>query len=156
MTTNIYSILQELANTTKTNEKKRILNENKSNQLLVHVIKFALNPFLRFYLQKIPEYEVDNEASKLSLEVAITWLEPIYTRQITGNQAKKHISSLLSILSDEDAHVVKCILMKDLRCGVGESLVNGIWPKLIPSIPLMKAEKKTPKVYCQHSISSFC
>jgi hypothetical protein len=132
----IFEILERIASTSGRNDKIAILKEHAGNELLIHVLSQALDPFINFFMRRIPAYTPAPEPS-MTLVEAIHALHPISMRQITGDAAKLHVVRLLSRLSADDAAVVKKIILKDLRCGVSDSTVNKVWPGLIPSYPVM-------------------
>ena len=56
MPRNILSILEQIGADTKRTHKLRILTLHKENTLLQRVIKLALDPYINFYIKKIPKY----------------------------------------------------------------------------------------------------
>lgn len=133
----IYKIITQLSNNPGRNDKIRILNEHKNNELLKKVFHAALNPYIQFYIRKIPEYEpFDTFSMKLEGFIDIM-LNDIASRAVTGHAAISRVSTSLALLSKEDAEVAKLIIMKDLNCGVAESTVNKVWKDLVPVYPCL-------------------
>ena len=133
----VYNVLAQLASTPSRNEKIAILEKNKDVPYLKEVLNLALCPLTQFYIRKIPAY--NKHGFEYGLEWAIPQLERLSSRALTGNAAITHLGMILSSLSVQDAVVVKLIIEKDLKCGVQESTVNKVFPKLIHDYPVMLA-----------------
>lgn len=118
-------------------EKEAILRANSDNDLLKSVIKLALDPFIQFYIRKIPKYK----ASKVTLTLAgaLDKLGELSSRNKTGNAGIEHLTYIMESVNAEDALVIERVIEKDLRCGVSEATVNKIWPRFIPTYPVMLA-----------------
>ena len=118
-------------------EKEAILRANSENDLLKSVIKLALDPFIQFYIRKIPKYK----ASKVTLTLAsaLEKLGELSSRNKTGNAGIEHLTYIMESVNAEDALVIERVIEKDLRCGVSEATVNKIWPRFIPTYPVMLA-----------------
>ena len=137
----ILSILNELAADNSRLAKEAILAREKNNALLKEVFRLALEPKINFWLFKIPEYTID-KPTMLTLEKALPKLNKLIEREVTGNDAIKYLSLLLSELQPDDATVVERIIQRDLRCGVSDATVNKVWGKgFISEFPVMLAYK---------------
>jgi ATP-dependent DNA ligase len=132
------SIFNQLAATSSRLEKEAILTANKDNDILKRACFLALDPFINFYIRKIPKYNTD-VGPYVALQQALEDLLPLSTRAVTGNAAIEHLTNVLKNLEPEDAKVVERVIEKDLRCGVSEATVNKIWPGLIATYPCMLA-----------------
>ncbi len=133
----INEIFETLAADNSRNFKIDYLRENSDNEILKKVIGLALNPFITFYIRKIPKYTPAKPNQADSLESVLGSLELFYTRQVTGNAAIDHLTKLLSSLTEDDAKVVVKIIQKDLKCGVSRATANAVWDNLIPEYPVM-------------------
>lgn len=136
---NINDFLNDLASNASRNYKIEQLEKNKDNELLREVIRLALDPFTQFYQRKIPEYEFVGEDSEhqTSLEMAISNLYYLSSREVTGNAAIAHLRAILCGLEPDDAKVIERIIQKDLKCGVQVSTANDVWMGLIKEYPCM-------------------
>lgn len=132
-------IFEKLAQTSSRLEKEAILRAHENNELLKDAIKLALDPYIQFYIRKIPEYSLSPEPKTTLEQVFSVGLPRLYRRDVTGNTAISTLKHILEHLPVEDAKVVERIIQKDLRCGVSEATVNKIWPGLIPTYPVMLA-----------------
>jgi len=131
----VYDIIDKVAKTSSKLEKVAILTANKDNKLLKEVIRLAYNPFIKFYIKKIPAIIPSNENQ--SLEWAIESLDALSSRKYTGNEAKDFLAHLLGLVSAKDAEIVARVVGKDLRAGFEVSTANKVWPTLIPEYPCM-------------------
>lgn len=132
----IYNIFEQLASDNSRLAKEAILIKNKSNEILQRVFYLALDPFVQFYIRKIPPYVV---GKKHTLSEAMDQLELLSSRTLTGHAGIEHLQNILGSLSKEDAKIIERIIAKDLRCGVSEATANKIWPGLISTYPVMLA-----------------
>ncbi len=133
----IYNIFEQLANDNSRLAKEAILVKNKNNETLKRVFYLALDPFIQFYIRKIPSY--DFVAESKTLEQALDDLSLLSSRTVTGNNAISHLRNVLSNLSKENAKIIERVIAKDLRCGVSEATANKIWPGIISTYPVMLA-----------------
>ena len=139
--TTIFDILQQLSSTASRKEKESILEINKDNETLKNVIRLALDPYTNFYIKKIPQYK-KFEGPELSLELAMNMLHELSDRVVTGNAAIDYLSNILSKCSEDNAYVIKCIIEKDLKCGVSTSTVNKVFGKnFVTEYPVMLCEQ---------------
>lgn len=134
----IYDIIKEIENTSSTNDKIAKLTHYKNTPLLKEVIFKALDTFTQYYIRKIPS--ISTNTSQITLEHALSELDKLSTRQLTGHAAQRHLQYLLELLSEKDAYVLSLIIMKDLRCGLGIKTVNKVYPNLVSVYPCMLAE----------------
>jgi len=140
---NILQILDHLGSDTKRGHKLAVLEQHKDNELFMRVVKLALDPYVNFYIKKIPDHtfrflEGEGDAHK-TLDWALDALSKLSTRELTGNAAIEHLSNVLSELSTDDATVIKRIIGKDLRCGVADGIVNAVVADFIPTYPCLLA-----------------
>ena len=135
----IYTVIEQLASDNSRLAKEAILKKNATNELLKRVFKLALNPFVQFYIRKIPSYDTAKDVNHKSLQEALDNLSVLSDRVMTGHAAINHLQFILGSLSKEDAKIIERIIAKDMRCGVSEATINKIWPGTIPSYPVMLA-----------------
>jgi len=114
-----------------------ILKDNSANETLKRVCYLAYNPTTVFGIKKIPE--IESQTDNISIDKALDMLEPIYNRDVTGNKASVHLKNILSSLNDERREIIKNIIGRDLRCGIGKRTVSKLWPGLLQSTSYMGA-----------------
>ena len=147
----ILDILNKLQATSSRLEKEAILRSEQDNELLQRVAHLALNPYIQFYIRKIPKYgtmsgQMDN---RIELRVGLDMLDNLSARMITGNAAIEYLTTILTRLSAKDALVLERVIEKDLKCGCSEATINKIWPKLVPTYPVLLASPFEQKLIDQ-------
>jgi ATP-dependent DNA ligase len=150
----IYNIFEQLANDNSRLAKEAILVKNKNNETLKRVFYLALDPFIQFYIRKIPSYDIVSESK--TLEQALDNLSLLSNRTVTGNNAISHLRNVLSNLSKENAKIIERVIAKDLRCGVSEATANKIWPGIISTYPVMLASGYDQKLVDKIALPALC
>jgi len=138
----ILHILEEINADTGKLYKQALVEQHKSNPLFMRVVKLALDPYVNFYIRKIPDYTfkflIPGEAHR-SLEWALNELTKLSDRELTGGAGIEHLRDILSSLDIADATVIERIIGKDLRCGMADGIVNAAVKNFIPSYPCLLA-----------------
>lgn len=141
----VYHIVQELAGNNSRLFKEGVLKQEKDFEDLKFAFYLALNPYIQFYIRKIPDY-TPSLKSEVTLMEAMKSLKTLFDRELTGNSAIQFLTNLLSSLDKEDSKVIEWIIGKDMRCGVSEATINKVWPKHIPEYPVMLASQFSDKL----------
>jgi len=116
-------------------EKIKLLRQYPFQQELKTVLRLATDPFTTF---GITNFEDSGSIAELNhYEV----LGDLARRKLTGGEAKAQLGRAVAHMDDDDKEVVRRILRKDLRCGLGEKLVLAAYPGLIRQFEVMKAKK---------------
>ena len=137
----VFGIVQELAGNNSRLFKEGVLKQEKDFEDLKFAFYLALNPYIQFYIRKIPDY-IPALESQITLMEAMKSLKMLFERQVTGNKAIEFLrDSILSKLNKEDSKVIEWIIGKDMRCGVSEATINKVWPNHIPEYPVMLASQ---------------
>ena len=143
----ILSILNELAATSKRTEKESILRREIRNEELKLVLWAAYNPDITYWISKHPDVSEYDRSGVLGESMAIVdLLDNIAIRKITGNAAIEFYRKTLEKCTADQAEVIRRVVDRDLRCGVGVPTINKIWPLLIPEYELMLAETDAKKL----------
>lgn len=129
-------LLENIGADTKRSHKLSIIEQNKNNKLFMNVIRLALDPYINFYIRKIPKYETKGGKT---LDWALDELEKLANREFTGHAGIEHLRNIMSNISSNDAIVVGRIIGKDLRCGVADGIVNAVVKDFIPGYPCLLA-----------------
>lgn len=141
------NFLNQLAETSSTNDKLALLQANKDNNTVKTVFQLAYNPRVKFWIKKRPP--VDSSSNYYALIEALDMLEKnIANRKLTGNAAIEFVSNLLKNLNEGDQEVLYRVIERDLKCGVNVKLINKVWKNLIPEYPVLlcgKFNEKTEK-----------
>lgn len=146
----INEVLEQLSLTFSSNEKKRILQESKSDRLK-QIFKFTYDPFITFGISKVDASDVVyGNYSEVSEDVfwdvyVKSLLECLMKRELTGNAARDEIKKVITLATPEDGAIVLNILKKDLRIGAGKKLINAVYENLFPEDFCMSANKYSKK-----------
>jgi ATP-dependent DNA ligase len=150
----IHNILDEIGKTTKINEKIKILENEKDNELLKKIFFYTYNPYYQYYIKKIPKLKSHKDV--IEFKKVFELLDNLRYRKITGNEARDMVLKYLSELNEKDASLLEKIIKKDLKIGVNKKLINKVWDGLIPEIPYMGAvpydEKKINKLFEKYDL----
>lgn len=126
----IEHIFDEIKSTTSTKEKFNILNNNKDNELLKKILKYAYDKVTYTY-----GVTFENCSKFQSIDVSqvdmFDLLDALSSRKLTGHAALKACKDKLNSLND-DFQIFKGILDRDLKLGVSEKTLNKIWKGIIP------------------------
>ena len=138
--TKVQSILEKLENTNSQKEKIEILKT--MNEVQKRWFSLCYNSLITFGVKKIPEYT--SESNSLDIVSIMDILEKEFvTREITGNAAIERLRDILS--NAEEPEVVERLIKRDARCSVNSTLLNKVFPNLIPEIPCMLAQPMNEK-----------
>jgi len=134
----VYTVLDKLAADNSRLAKEAILRQELQNADFWESVRLALDPFINFYIKKIPAYTRSKRAT-LSLSEALQSLGRLSRREVTGNAGIEHLVHILENVSETNCLVIERIIAKDLKCGVSEATINKIRPGFIPTYPVMLA-----------------
>ena len=137
---NILTVLNKVAADPSGNAKKAMLTAEKNNVLLQRVFKAAYDPYINYWIKKIPAY-TRNAVVKHTLDEAINELQFLANRTYTGHAGVQFLTDILESVLEDDATVIERIIGRDLRSGCSDSTANKIWPGLIPTFEVMLAHK---------------
>ena len=144
----VSEILADLESNNSRLYKENVLEQNKDNDELKLVLKAALDPYTQYYQRKIPKYERKEDQPIKSLGWALEGLKTLTSREYTGNAAIEQLQKILSVLTEENAEVIKRVVTKDLKCGVSIATVNKIFgKKFIETYPCMLAAAFSQKAF---------
>jgi ATP-dependent DNA ligase len=141
----IYDILEKLRSDNSKLFKISVLEDQEDNELFKDVAHLAFDPFTQFYQRKIPDYACGVLVQE-SLDWGIAQLDYLSERRVTGNRAISHLKMILESMSYADAHVIECIIGKNLKCGVSAKTLNKVFGKgFIHEYPCMLASSYNEK-----------
>jgi DNA ligase-1 len=136
----LLDVLKALENEPGRNGKIRILRAgDKKHKALRGVLRYALDPYKRFYVRRIPRL-TRKWRTGIPMQDVFVLLDELATRKITGRAAEISVEHALENLIAADQEVFRRVLLKDLRCGVNTKTVNAAFPKLIPTFEVQRAK----------------
>ena len=119
--------------------KEAIIEAEKDNVELFEGFKLALSPFITFGVKKVPSHS-GPDGQGLPWEAFQELCHLLYTRQLTGDDARNAIELALSASTKSQWNDwYRRILIKDLRCGVSEKTVNKVKKDAVPVFECMLA-----------------
>ena len=124
----MFNIIKELEADNSRLAKEAILFREAAagNTELFDGIRLALDNYTTFGVKKVPTF-TGPDGQGLPWEAFKELTHLLYTRQLTGNDAKAAIELALSAsTADQWNYWYRRILIKDLRCGVSEKTVNKV------------------------------
>lgn len=124
----MYNIIQELEADNSRLAKEAILKReaDANNVEFFNGVRLALDNYITFGVKKVPTFK-GPDGQGLPWVAFQELCELLYTRQLTGNEAKNAIELALSASTKAQWNDwYRRILIKDLRCGVSEKTVNKV------------------------------
>jgi hypothetical protein len=147
---NILSRLQELVTKlqadSSSNKKVELLREYLQDSDLKKLVMYVTNPFYQFHV-------TSDNCKKLNSLLALTekeytifeLLDELRNREVTGHNAIGLVNSFVQS-NLEHKELIFNIIDKDLKCRVGESLINKAVPGTVPTFDVALAEKFEPEM----------
>ena len=135
----IYELLfLRLPTTSSMNQKLEILKENKSPEFQMFLELVFDKIQYKYYITNL-FLNYDNPGDKLvTMQEIKAKLEPLYTRKITGNGAIYYMQDFINEISPCCGYIVKCILDRDLHCGVNLKTAEKVYGSLGFKMPYMR------------------
>ena len=124
----MFHIIQELEADNSRLAKEAILKREAEagNTEFFNGVRLALDNYITFGVKKVPTFS-GPDGQGLPWSAFQELCELLYTRQLTGNDAKNAIELALSVSTKAQWNDwYRRILIKDLRCGVSEKTVNKV------------------------------
>jgi len=136
----IFALIDQIAANPSRIDKEDLIRFGYSQHgdEFARVLRYAYDPFLRFGVEVIPEPE-----PQIFNNLEIQWyhwatLDALIARTLVGNEAQRQIAIALGSLTESSRYLLARILKKDLRAGIGDSIINKAIPNLIPEFPYMR------------------
>ena len=143
-TAKVIEILSEISAEPGSNRKMEILESHKQNFILKRALYLTNSKRVKFYIKQIPDYVTGNIT--MNLETAMNELSVLSNRTVTGHDASKHLSKILSSVAKDDAIIIERIIEKDAKIGMGSTNINKIFSGLIEDTPYMGAKSFSEKL----------
>lgn len=146
----LFEVIMNLQLTSSTNEKLRVLEAVKSSSKLNEDFKtFSLlvyNPYRNYYIKSIPTSGLSMEGTSTVLsEESLEVLDRLSDRSLSGNDALNKVFRLFNELTPRDRYLLSLIFSRSFKCGVSATLLNKVWPDLIPTFKVMLCTPLTEK-----------
>lgn len=141
----IVGIVNELRNTSGSNDKIKVLKKYADTPHLQEIFKWTYDPFLKYGVSKKMIESLEN--ANVNRNAFVTYYE---FEQFMDTLAKSNINDdLRSQIADYLHHptnqttveLLKCIFTKDLKIGMAAATINKAIPGLIPVFDVMRGQK---------------
>lgn len=145
---NILNRLQELVDKlqsdSSSNTKIKYIQEYLHDSELKKLLFYIHNPFYQFYVTSTTCGKYFGYTSNWDGSI-FDVLDSLRNRTVTGHQALGLVNAFIR-LNPEHKELINNIIDKDLKCRIGESLINKAVPGTIPSFDVALAEKFEPEL----------
>ena len=114
--------------------------------LLLEKQIFRYNSFYNYFIKKVPQPfgKGGKESVNEKIDTVTYLLDRLRKRQITGNAALDLVENFLSDFDKESREFITKIIERDLKAGISTSIINKVFPKLIPVFDVVLADKYKP------------
>lgn len=131
--------LEELNANNSSNYKLSVLEKHKDNEFIKMFLKLTYDKVNYIYgVKKIPEFSKSGSEELTFAGKDIETLNKLNERKLTGNKAIEAVKELFESLTEDSQHMLKCILDRDIHCGISTKQINKIFKNLIPEFPYMR------------------
>lgn len=138
-------IFSSLAETSGKLDKLAILKANVGEEALRLSFFLAYNPQTNFYITADKLEQAKSGKIQLDASILKDVEAHLNGRLVTGNAARDYLQKVLNDLVPEDQVILKRIINRDLEVGASLGSAEKTWPGLIPSFPVMLADKFNEK-----------
>lgn len=138
----VIDILEELEQTPGRLDKEEIAKRHAKNDLLKRLMVAANDPYIVYYVSKfkMPPPASSSIPDDVQLNSFLGVLRDLASRTVTGNEAKFLVESTFALATQLQQKWCQRVLLKNLRCGVHDSIVEKTWPGLIKKFAVQLAE----------------
>ena len=138
-------VIGQLKTVKSNTEKLQVLKNNARNTSLREYLRQISCPSVSFYIAKkcLPEVSRCGEGTLDNVDFLVSVTEPLYSRKISGNSAKRFIKEVVDSLTEEYQEVYLSLLCKERGLGVSSATVNKVWENLCISIPYSRCSLPT-------------
>lgn len=121
----VIEILNKIKNTAGSNDKRAILDENKT-PLLEQIFSDTYDKSRNYYIKKYNSTSCGSLTIENNYEVFHNMLDNLNARVITGNAAIEFVESTLSLYTKEDKDILDKIIGRNLKIGIGMESFNKV------------------------------
>lgn len=143
--TPVAELVENLRNTSGSNDKIKLLRENADIPHLQEIIKWTYDPFMKFGFSKKQIEKLD--VCGADFYVHENWkdfvglIEKLAKSNINDDLRAEVEVTLQYLDKPENKELVKCILTKDLKIGMAAANINKAIPGLITVFDVMRGQK---------------
>jgi len=142
----VKELVDKLQSDSSSNKKIELIREYFHDSDLKKLFMYVYNPFYQFHVTSDNCKKNDTILSLTEKNYTIfELLDLLRTREVTGHNAIGLVNSFIAANSDY-SELIYNIIDKDLKCRVGESLINKAIPGTVPTFDVALAEKFEPEM----------
>lgn len=138
----LYTIIKQLQETSSTNEKLAIMQENEDKELFKEYMRLVTCPSINFYISEktFPDIPLPRGRQECFDMKDLGHCQRTFAeRMVTGDIVKLCVREWLADQAcREDQELCRMLLLKDIKAKIGVTLVNKVWPNLCVSIPYQR------------------
>lgn len=142
---NLYEIIKKLQNTQGSEQKQKLIRENKNSNLLKAYLKAVYDPSLSYYQTKVKRYR-DNLGYSFTEGTLKALQNTLAHRELTGDAAKKWLDNLMKASNDEAQELIELLIKRSIGAGVGETTILKEIPTLWFSVPYQRCSLMDAKI----------
>jgi len=129
--------LNALKKASKSTDKKTLLKEYLEDIAFAKVVKYALDQSLHFKIKELPQPSEEAKNAKGNTTFAL--LDKFAKKRGVTDKEKQQLADIAYFFDEWDGwEVVKRIVNKDLKCGVGAKTINNVVPDFLTIYPYMR------------------
>jgi len=164
---NVVDILEALEADNSRLAKEAILEQHANNELLKRIFQIVGDPFANFGVVKFKMPSAPGSASRYcdgiddvdaylsqesdrEISKFIDLLDRLNVRELSGNAAKDAVVNSFAEMLELEQKWCHRILLRNMRCGVSDNLVEKFWPGLVKKFAVSLAEPLEAKVVENH------
>lgn len=141
----IRDVIQKVTDATG-NEKIAILEQHKDVEGLKDYLFYVYSKTLAFKIKKVPEPEEGNFfVDKYEWNI-FTLLDMLNTGALSGKKAIREVALFLGNSSQEEADLLRFVILRDIRAGINRKGIEKVFPGLLDTgVHLSKCEAYNQK-----------
>ena len=129
----VVNIIEELRNTSSTNEKMAILTKYEDRNDLKKLLELTYNPHKKYKITE-KSIDIDNfDENGVDGYVCFGALAKKLSESNINDKLRQDVNKFLAFTDESIRDLYKSVLLKDLKIGVNATTINKIWKGLIPT-----------------------
>lgn len=136
----IFAKIEEIAATGARLEKESLLKDVTASGFGRKVLTYAYDPFKTYGIKPKGAIPTGPTPFTVDWDGVFMFLDQLIAREITGAEAQARLTKIMGHIGTEGAMLLSRIVLKDLRCGIGETTINLAVPGLVPGFAVQRAQ----------------
>lgn len=139
----VIDVLETLESDNSRNFKEELLRKHRDNELLKKIFIAVADPYSNYFVKKWKTPQpLENPAASDNKQIKafLDLLSLFSSRSIVGNEARSSVEAVFQLMDKRQQKWCTRILLRNLRVGVSESLVDKTWPGSVSKFSVQLAE----------------